>query len=385
MFRLSLWAMRCLFALAVVCGMSRLLLARERGPRVEITCPSDPIPVRIAGDRVLAYELHITNFDKVSLTITRVDVFGDSEQDTPLFSATGTTLEQMVANIGAARGEKPSVVIAPGKRTVLFLWVAIESDKRLPGALKHRILFQSQSGSGGSLDSLVDATLQDFPVFLSSAPVPIFGSPFRDGVWVAGDGPSNDSPHRRSLLAIAGHVRAPERFASDWVRVGPNGNSRRGHQSNEEYWDYDEPILAVADGVVTEVVDGIPDNLPGVAPKQITLDNLLGNHIILRIGPHQYVTYAHLKPGSIKVAVNSHVIRGTIIGHLGDSGQSTGPHLHLQVTDGPSGLESEGVPFVFKQFTDLGSGADYEPSKHSSTTRTYSLPGENEVITFGSN
>ena len=65
-------------------------------------------------------------------------------------------------------------------------------------------------------------------------PVPILSPPFNGGIWLAGDGPVNDSNHRRSILAVDGHIYSPERFASDWVKVGPNGDSRHEGTSKNE-------------------------------------------------------------------------------------------------------------------------------------------------------
>jgi len=71
-----------------------------------------------------------------------------------------------------------------------------------------------------------------------------------------------------------------------------------------------------------------------------------------------------------------------ILGRLGNSGQATAPHLHFQVTDGNSVLESEGVPFVFDKFTDLGPGSEFELDKHRSIPRTDALPANNLVVEF---
>jgi hypothetical protein len=206
--------------------------------------------------------------------------------------------------------------------------------------------------------------------------------PFRGGTWFAGNGPSNNSDHRRTITAIDGHIHSAERFAIDWIKVGPNGDSRHdGAAHNENWWGWGEPMLAVGDGEITEVVDGTPDNPPRVLPP-VTLDNIAGNHVILKISPNRYVTYAHLQNGSIKVRLHQRVRRGDVVALLGNSGNTTGPHLHLQVTDQNSVLEAEGVPFVFGKFTYLGLGSDYELNKHVSVPWVQSIPLADAVVEF---
>jgi murein DD-endopeptidase MepM/ murein hydrolase activator NlpD len=106
--------------------------------------------------------------------------------------------------------------------------------------------------------------------------------------------------------------------------------------------------------------------------------------VIVRIAVNRYVTYAHLQDGSIKVRLHDQVHSGDVLGRLGNSGNATGPHLHFQVTDGNSVLESEGVPFVFGRFKYLGPGSDYETDKHPSVPRENSSPGNNDVVEFTS-
>jgi hypothetical protein len=371
-----------------VCLISTLNLAfgtlqaafpKERGPRIEVVCPFPPIPVRIGEHPVLVYELHVTNFDKVPLRLSELTVFDDTDATQPLESVSGNALAQVMVDVGSSEALQKTQKIDPGRRVVVFLWIALKRDAPTPHRLRHRMVFVSadpkETGTGGA-----SATLKDFPVEVSDDVVLVLSSPVRDGVWVAGDGPANESGHRRALLAIDGHVHAPERFASDWVKVGPNGDSHQGTARNEDYWAYGEPVLAVADGEVTQIQDGTVDNAPHALPQLVTLDNILGNYIILRIAPNRYVTYAHLEKGSIRVALHERVARGSVIARLGNSGQATAPHLHLEVTDGNSGLEAEGVPFVFDQFTDFGPGSEYEVTKHPSIPRKRTLPGKDEVV-----
>jgi hypothetical protein len=199
---------------------------------------------------------------------------------------------------------------------------------------------------------------------------------------LAGGGPANDSAHRRSIFAIDGHIYSPERFAIDWVKVGPNGDSRRhATKTPDDYWGWGEPVLAVADGEITQVVDGLADNALGTSPP-ITLDNIAGNHVVLRIAPDRYVTYAHLQNGSIKARPHQQIHAGDVLALLGNSGNTTGPHLHLQVTDIDSVLESEGVPFLFRSFIYLGPGSDFELNKHITVPWSDSIPPGDGVLEF---
>jgi murein DD-endopeptidase MepM/ murein hydrolase activator NlpD len=74
----------------------------------------------------------------------------------------------------------------------------------------------------------------------------------------------------------------------------------------------------------------------------------LGDTVIIDHGHGEYSVYAHLVPGSIRVAAGQRVQAGQVIGRLGSSGNSTEPHLHFQVCDRPSGLVCAGVIPTFQ-------------------------------------
>jgi murein DD-endopeptidase len=379
------------FAAAVFAGIISLVVsgcvavgfARERGPRVEVVCPSSPIPVRIDKRQALVYEIHVTNFDSVPLTLKRFEVFANEESSAPLSTLAETALSAAMIRVGGAMmmtGStgvvKDARVIEPGGRSVIFVWIELQPDRPAPASLKHRMVFSAAA------DSAKDTTLEDFQVPVSQDSVPTLAPPFNGGTWLAGNGPANDSDHRRTIIAIDGHIYSPERFAIDWVKVGPNDDSRHdGTTRNENWWGWGEPVLAVADGEITEAVDGIPDNTPRVLPP-VTLDNIAGNHVILQIARDRYVTYAHLQNGSIKVRLHDRVHRGDVLALLGNSGNTTGAHLHLQVTDRNSVLQSHGLPFVFENFTYLGPGSAYELDKHVSVSWASSMPSGDAVVQF---
>ncbi len=376
-------AVRAGFIVLLVLGSATAAFARERGPRVEVVCPSPPAPVKIDKRQVLVYELYVTNFDTVPLTLKQFEVFANEESSGAISTLADAALSAAMVRVGEAMtmadsgaGAKDARVIEPGGRSIIFLWIELPLGRSVPASLKHRMVFSA------AVDSAMDATLEDFQVPVSRESVPTLTPPFNGGTWLAGDGPANDSPHRRSITAIDGHTYSAERFAMDWVKVGPNGDSRHeGATRNENWWGWGEPVLAVADGEITEVVDGIADNTPRVLPP-VTLDNIAGNHVILQIAPNRYATYAHLQNGSIKVRLHDHVHRGDVLALLGNSGNTTGAHLHLQLTDRNSVLQSQGVPFVLESFTYLGPGSDYELDKHVSVPWVNSIPPGNAVIQF---
>jgi hypothetical protein len=375
-------AVRVAFIFLVVFGFVSAGFARERGPRVEVVCPAPPVPVRIDKQQLLVYELHVTNFDMVPVTLKRVEIFANKESSEPLSTLAGDSLSASMIRVGATMamgnssgGAKDARTIESGGRNVVFVWIELQPNRTVPGSLIHRMVFSPAA------DSATNATLEDFQVPVSQDSVPTLASPFNGGIWLVGGGPANNSDHRRTIMAIDGHIYSPERFAIDWVKVGPNGDSSHDDATrNENWWGYGEPILAAADGEITEVVNGIADNTPRVLPP-ITLDNIAGNHVILQIAPNRYVMYAHLQNGSIKVRLHDHVHRGDELALLGNSGQTSGAHLHLQVTDRNSVLQSEGVPFVFSSFTYLGPGSDY-PEKHVLVPWINSIPAGDAVIQF---
>jgi murein DD-endopeptidase MepM/ murein hydrolase activator NlpD len=67
-----------------------------------------------------------------------------------------------------------------------------------------------------------------------------------------------------------------------------------------------------------------------------------------------FAHYAHLQRGSLAVKVGDRVRRGAVLGRLGQSGQAPLPHLHFQVSNAVTFEESEGLPFVFRNFERLG-------------------------------
>jgi murein DD-endopeptidase MepM/ murein hydrolase activator NlpD len=370
--------------------------APQRQAPVEVTIPKAPTPVLADGHWVLVYELHLTNLSALTtvgpreLTLHSVEVFPALASTRPIatlrdsalrasFRNVATMPEMSMSNGGMATPSAPR--IAPGQRAVLFLWLPLATDRRAPELLRHRLTFSmSDSASGRPLDAISPLDSVVTPVF-SGAQVPTIGPPMRGGDWLAGNGPSNSSDHRRTIVPLAGRARISQRFAIDFVKIGPNGNTwHDDRDKNENYWGYGEPVIAVADGEVVTAIDGISENRRGVLPPA-NLATVAGNHVILRIGPSQYAMFAHLQRGSVTVRAGQRVKRGDVLGKLGNSGQATAPHLHFQLMDAPAPLAAEGIPFLLDRFVFMGLGRDYDPARqHPTIAKQRELVTDDAVI-----
>lgn len=115
----------------------------------------------------------------------------------------------------------------------------------------------------------------------------------------------------------------------------------------ENYYCYNKPILAPADGIVEDIIDNVDDNEIG---KVNTTENW-GNTIIIRHLPGLYTQMSHLKKGSFKVAKGNYVKRGDLLANCGNSGRSPTPHLHFQVQQTPQ-LGSKTINYPFAYYTE---------------------------------
>lgn len=75
---------------------------------------------------------------------------------------------------------------------------------------------------------------------------------------------------------------------------------------------------------------------------------ILGNHLVLDLGDGTYAAYAHLQRGSLIVREGDRVRAGQPIARCGNSGNSSEPHLHFQLMDGPDPDAARGVPFTWQ-------------------------------------
>ncbi|HVG37708.1 MAG TPA: hypothetical protein VM870_00390, partial [Pyrinomonadaceae bacterium] len=231
---------------------------------------------------ILAYELHVTNFSRANLVLTGVEVLAGDARATSLANYRDAELLKRLIVITGATDSQEKNVIGGGQRAILFLMMSTDASGA-PSVLRHRLFFKAIDAGGGDKEQ----TVEGMRVAVQNDKPFVIGAPLR-GRWIAANGLSNDTGHRRSIIVTDGEARIPQRFATDWVKLGDDGLiARNGDLSqNANYYTYGAEALAVADGVVADVKDGIPENVPQTKARAvpITLETLGGNYVLLDIG-----------------------------------------------------------------------------------------------------
>lgn len=349
------------------------------GLLLDVAPSISPIPFAADSKTHLVYELHIANYGGVDCILTHIDVLASGPEEKILVSYSSAELEGIVTHPGKSMAV-PAAKIAPGESAVAYIWVTLPSPRDVPTALRHRI----SAKVGNFAEGL---TIVTSPLEVNRKPVVVINPPLRGDDWVSANGPSNTSVHRRALIPIDGRAVISQRFAIDWVRINANGQTYQGNRSdNKSYRAYGDEALAVADGVVTETKDGIPENVPQSPTRAvpITLETIGGNHVLLDLGGGVFAFYAHLQPGSLRVHVGDRVKVGQVLGLVGNSGNSSEPHLHFDLCDAGSMLGCEGLPYAFVSFDVQGAGQGWSPStsKDSPVAHRKEMPLENRVVRF---
>lgn len=207
--------------------------------------------------------------------------------------------------------------------------------------------------------------------------------------WVARNSPARRVPsHGTNLLGT--------RYAIDFVgvddrhRTAPLRDWRTllATEPPDRFFAYGRPILAPADGVVIEAHDGERDHVArrsqlALVPYALGQASRLrrgasavaGNYLIIaHRDSRAFVVLVHLRAGSMRVAVGDEVAVGQQIGECGNSGNSTQPHVHVQVMDSPDLSVAQGVPIAFRDFREWARGRKHFHDRESG------LPQEGAVV-----
>ncbi|UVK37704.1 M23 family metallopeptidase [Mesorhizobium sp. AR10] len=358
---------------------------------------SAPNPVRGADGKLhLAYELLVVNTSHLFMTIDRVEVLDPAAN--VLWSADKDKLAGMTSTFGGVGDKLP-----PGGSAAVLIDATVAPGSEALGHVAARLTVSREiSGPDGKPAPFPPTEPLPATVTFTTAPTPVgkparlVQPPLRGTGWLAVNGCCDQlTSHRGALMAVNGSLRVPERFAIDWLKLDASGRVFTGDPAKTaSYAYYGAEIHAVADGVVVNLYDEADEQVPGKI-EGITTENIGGNMMVVDIGDGAFAFYAHMQRGSLRFKLGDRVKAGDVVGLLGNTGNTTAPHLHFHLMDGPSPLDANGLPFEFTRFQSRGvvlMSADNDPIERGAPAEisddghngqhVNELPLNNQVIDF---
>jgi len=307
------------------------------------------------------FELRCHNASKQGALIEKISVEGFDGTDRCIFSlfVDSNAVSPSIDII-------PQRKLEPGKTLELFNPIAelpLEYDfERIDFSLR----FISEDAANLKAGVSVKPVVYEQKVLLDL--------PFRD-ICLVTDGHDFLAHHRRiSLLnpyvEKTGMTANSGRSAYDFMVADSGGRVYKGDGSRlEDFFGWGKPVLAPGDGKIVSAAHDITDNpvsitLPPIAPEQyellrtqsfehlesVGLEGMHGNHVIIDHGNGEFSLIDHMQKDSVKVEVGNEVARGTVLGNIGNSGDSGSPHIHYGLQNGIDGRNSEGLPSRFSEF-----------------------------------
>ena len=177
------------------------------------------------------------------------------------------------------------------------------------------------------------------------------------GTWMVAQGYEGSMTHKGSW-----------KHALDFVITNQEGKQYKDKGDlPEDYFCYNKPVLAPADGDIESVTDNIDDNIIG----EPNIRENWGNTVIIKHNSHTYSSLSHLRRGTITVKSGDRVRQGDVIGKCGNSGRSPYPHLHFQI---------QTLPYIGSFTTHYPLSYYMEQTVNGFVLKNYSVPAENQKV-----
>lgn len=171
-------------------------------------------------------------------------------------------------------------------------------------------------------------------------------APFSAGTYLVAHGGSTETvnAHLHTLDQSVERFRPwrGQSLALDIIRITSFGWRSDGWRPKDpaRYVTFGTPLLAPCAGTVAVAVDGLPD----MPVPEMDREHLPGNFVVIDCGGFA-VALAHLRQGSVVVEEGDQVQVGDPLGEMGNSGNSSEPHLHIHAQRGiPDGAPFGGEP-----------------------------------------
>ena len=313
------------------------------------------------GRRHVVYELRLVNTTSLPWRVSGVTAHSATGRGRVLARWSGRRVRNVMRSL---RDRSATRRVGPGEAALLHL--TFKTRSRMPGRLVHVLRLANPGPGNGAPARLIEVGARTRVIRRAPA---VLGRPLAGDRWLAADGCCLAHRHIRAVQPVGGGMYLAQRFAIDWERLDENGRLWTRDRSVLTNWEgYGENILAVAGGRVVRAIDGLPDQVPGALPQGLDPQQADGNAVFLRLRDGRIVMYAHMIPGSVTVRPGDRVVRGQILGRVGNSGNSSAPHLHLHVVDRNAIFAANGLPYVFSRFRVTGRVASTAAFDHAEAT-----------------
>ncbi|MFH1037573.1 MAG: M23 family metallopeptidase [PVC group bacterium] len=290
------------------------------------------------------YELVVINAASSSYTIENITIINPQKSDAKIRLLTE---KDIMENIRLPGADEPTTTLLPSQAGYVRINLVFAAGDTIPHIIEH-IITATTDKPGPLMPRRVVEKVARTEVITGQSV--LIGPPVKGGNWIVA-GIGGNSYHRTTIMPINGWWVAPERWAVDFLQLDEQNRPWSGDiTKNESYPQFGKELIAVSDGVVERVRDGMPDIPPGEMPENMTLRDAAGNYVVQNIGSGYRALYAHIKKGTIRVKEGERVRGGDSIGLLGNSGNTDAPHLHFQIVDDKEPFASDGVPFVIDSF-----------------------------------
>ena len=229
-----------------------------------VTAIHDPLRVTGSDGMVhLEYDLVLTNVFTTPVTLTAIDVL--TPEGRSLLRLEGDALEAVTQPL---LGRTPTALVPDSGALAVVLDVVVPPDQ-VPERLTHRITYDfapdAQFATIIGSREIVGPELAVDPF----APV-VIAPPLRGSGWINANGCCDASDHRSIRLAVDGaRIVKPETFAIDWMRIEDGRLYTGDGTRNEDYFAFGAEVLAVADGTVVFVRDGMAEDTPNEPPTTL--------------------------------------------------------------------------------------------------------------------
>jgi hypothetical protein len=350
--------MRIRLAAAVLFLASAASAEEYRQPTAILVSPIHEAQVVLGDDGMnhVEYELLVVSVFSEPVTLSSVTVLDSVGKE--LMRMDGDTLAAATQTLFA---KIPSPVI-PASGAVSVDVDLILPPGAAPEQVTHRIAYTLAADTQNA--AMIGRPEVDGPeVAIVRQHAIVLRPPLVGDGWLVTSGCCKPNVHRDERIAINGaRIETAETFAVDWGKVKGDRLFDGDGKTVEQFYGFGEDVLAVADGTVVSVHEGMSDQTPFVVMTPNSKSDFGGNNLMLEIAPNVFAWYAHLRRGSLTVKVGDAVKAGAPIAKLGNTGPSTGPHLHLGLLDKPDPIARRSLPFVFDSFTLVGA-VDFDKSE----------------------